>query len=323
MTHQALPAGFVRNDTPFPGTHSEEQPLVSVIMNCLNCQKYLREAIDSVYRQTYPHWEIIFWDNASTDDSGEIAQSYDSRLRYFRGDRTVPLGEARNLAMGQAKGQIIGFLDCDDFWVETKLELQVPLFRNAEVGLVYSNYYLKNMNTGRRTVHFKRKHPPQGRVFGKFLYAYPLNMQTVLVRANEEIFDTSLEVSEEFDYFLRILMQTEARYVPEPLAVYRFHDEMASQRLNHLYPVETAYIIDKFEKMIPDFKVRHRKGYERLRFKLNYWRAKVNMKDGNREEAIKNLANSQGGGINKYAFLILAVLGRRAWLGVHRFFMRY
>jgi len=60
------------------------QSTVSVIMNCLNYSKYLREAIDSVYVQTYKDWEIIFWDNASTDNSAEIARSYDRRLRYFR-----------------------------------------------------------------------------------------------------------------------------------------------------------------------------------------------------------------------------------------------
>ena len=51
-------------------------PKVSVIMNCLNCSRYLREAIDSVYAQTMENWEIVFWDNASSDTSADIAQSY-------------------------------------------------------------------------------------------------------------------------------------------------------------------------------------------------------------------------------------------------------
>ena len=62
------------------------QPLVSVIMNCYNGEKYLREAIDSIYAQTYTNWEIIFWDNASTDNSAEIAKLSDSRLKYFYGE---------------------------------------------------------------------------------------------------------------------------------------------------------------------------------------------------------------------------------------------
>ena len=60
---------------------------VSVLMNCYNGEKYLREAIDSVYAQTYPDWEIIFIDNVSTDNSALIAKSYDSRLRYYKTEK--------------------------------------------------------------------------------------------------------------------------------------------------------------------------------------------------------------------------------------------
>src|SRR3989304_6187690 len=101
---------------------------VSIIMNCLNCAKYLREAIDSIYAQTYKDWEIIFWDNASTDDSAVIAGNYDGRLRYFRDEEVVPLGKSRNLAMEKAGGEYIAFLDCDDKWMPEKLERQIPLF---------------------------------------------------------------------------------------------------------------------------------------------------------------------------------------------------
>ena len=75
------------------------QPLISVIMNCYNGAKFLEEAIDSIYSQTYSNWEIIFWDNASTDDSASIAKSYDDRLKYHLALETTPLGEARDLAL--------------------------------------------------------------------------------------------------------------------------------------------------------------------------------------------------------------------------------
>ena len=67
---------------------TQSSPTVSIIMNCLNGGKYLREAIDSIYAQTYHDWEIIFWeDKASTDHSSEIAKSYGDKLRYFKGDK--------------------------------------------------------------------------------------------------------------------------------------------------------------------------------------------------------------------------------------------
>ena len=59
-------------------------PLISVIMNCYNGEAFLKNAIDSVYAQTYKNWEIIFWDNASTDTSADIALSYDKKINYFK-----------------------------------------------------------------------------------------------------------------------------------------------------------------------------------------------------------------------------------------------
>ena len=96
------------------------KPLVSVIMNCYNGDRFLRQAIDSVYCQTYDNWEIIFWDNASTDSSAKIARSYDDKIRYFLATKNTPLGEARNLALNKASGKYVAFLDCDDLYFPNK-----------------------------------------------------------------------------------------------------------------------------------------------------------------------------------------------------------
>jgi len=78
----------------------KQEPLVSVVMNCYNGEKYLREAIESVLTQTCQNWEIIFWDNQSTDRSAEIFKSYaDPRLKYFYAPKHTWLYEARNYAI--------------------------------------------------------------------------------------------------------------------------------------------------------------------------------------------------------------------------------
>ena len=60
------------------------KPLVSVIINCFNGDKYLHKALSSVVSQTYKKWEIIFWDNQSIDKSSEIFKSYkDVRFKYY------------------------------------------------------------------------------------------------------------------------------------------------------------------------------------------------------------------------------------------------
>ena len=118
-----------------------QESRVSVIMNCYNGEEYLREAIDSVYAQSYKNWEIIFWDNASTDGTSQIAQSYDSRLRYFRADVNTHLGPARNMALAKAKTTYIAFLDSDDWWMPNKLEVSLRyLERGAD--LVYHNLFI-------------------------------------------------------------------------------------------------------------------------------------------------------------------------------------
>ena len=76
----------------------KQTPLISVVRNCYNGEKYLKEAIDSIYAQTYSNWEIIFLDNASVDNSEAIAKSYNSKLLYFKTPKLLQLHEARNLA---------------------------------------------------------------------------------------------------------------------------------------------------------------------------------------------------------------------------------
>ena len=75
----------------------QNQPLVSIIMNCFNGEKYLKNAIDSVILQTYKNWELIFWDNRSVDKSAEIFKSYkDKRFKYYYASQHTPLYDARN-----------------------------------------------------------------------------------------------------------------------------------------------------------------------------------------------------------------------------------
>ena len=150
------------------------QPLVSIIMNCYNGEKYLREAIDSVYSQTYQNWEIIFWDNASTDNSEKIAKSFDSKLRYFKGRETIPLGQARNKALNECKGKFIAFLDCDDLWLNEKLDYQMNIMvsRN-DIVVCYSNgYFLDGLTKTKKKLEAntkgKRFDFVQEQIFGKF-----------------------------------------------------------------------------------------------------------------------------------------------------------
>ena len=118
-------------------------PLVSIIINCYNGEKFLQECIKSILSQNYKNWEIIFWDNQSKDKSAEIFKSYnDERFKYFYAEKHTSLYKARNLAIRKANGELIAFIDVDDIWEKNKLELQVPLFNDSKISLVYSNLWL-------------------------------------------------------------------------------------------------------------------------------------------------------------------------------------
>ena len=240
-------------------------PAVSIIMNCLNCEKYLSEAIDSVFNQTCRDWEIIFWDNASGDDSGRVAQGYDARLKYYRSpDGVMPLGEARNRAMEKASGKYIAFLDCDDTWVPEKLEKQVPLFNDEKVGLVFSNARRCFQQDGSSVLQWHKGSgsPSKGQVFSSLLTNYPIVLSTAMVRRQaidglDGAFESTLEYSEEFDLFIRIAHAWHVDYVDEPLIKLRVHSESVSQNKYSVIQKELAFIMGKFEKAIPGFNEKH------------------------------------------------------------------
>lgn len=298
--------------------HSGSKPFVSVIMNCLNGESYLREAIDSVFAQTYDNWEIIFFDNASTDSSEAIARSYAEKLHYFRSEQTVPLGAARNAAINYASGDLIGFLDTDDCWLPDKLAWQVAVFNESpQVDFVYSNYYTLQASTGRTALGLLRPQP-EGDVFRAFLRHYPVNLQTVLVRSSalhglNELLDPSLEVSEEYDLFMRLLYISRASYLKQPTAIYRIHSQMSSIRNIDKYPVENSYILGKLRAMAPDFDKRYPSEIAHLEAKIGYWQAVACMHKGNAECARKSLKPYMRHGPVFFALYLAAYFPPAIW----------
>ena len=232
-----------------------DPPLVSVIMNCLNGEKYLREAIDSVYTQSYPYWEIVFWDNASRDDSAAIARSFrDGRLRYFLGKETVPLGQARNLAIRQSKGQFIAFLDCDDLWLPDKLAKQVPLFlADEKVGLVYSDTYFFTEGSTHEKRLYAGKAPYRGHRFPELLNNYLISLETAMVRraALDSLaywFDENFNMIEEYDLFVRLGLDWKIDYVPDVLAKWRVHSQSWTWKSPDSFVEETRAMLEKLQQ---------------------------------------------------------------------------
>lgn len=118
--------------------------IVSIITPCYNSERFISKTIESILNQTYPYWEMIIVDDGSQDNTRGIIEEYceqDSRIRLINlkensGSATIP----RNIAIKEAKGRYIAFIDSDDLWKPDKLEKQLSLFDTSNVAVVYSNY---------------------------------------------------------------------------------------------------------------------------------------------------------------------------------------
>src|SRR6476469_6751182 len=123
--------------------HTYSMPLVSVIIPFYNTGAFLKETIESVINQEYAHWEIVLVDDGSVDNSIEIAKEFalmhPGKIIYAEHEGHVNKAAAasRNLGISKSKGELVAFLDADDFWLPQKLKQQVNLFEaNPEAGMV-------------------------------------------------------------------------------------------------------------------------------------------------------------------------------------------
>lgn len=272
-----------------------KDPTVSVIMNCFNGEKYLREAIDSVYAQTYTDWEIVFWDNASADNSAEIAKSYDNKLKYFRGEKTISLYAARSYAVDKARGKYIAILDCDDLWLPTKLEEQIPLFeRDEKVGLVYSDSLLFNRK-GKRKRLFEFKKPQKGNVFSKLLFDGFIYTPTVVIRKKtfEDLnisFDKRFKMMGDYDVYLRISHKWKVDYVDKPLARYRVHSNSTTCKDGrNLIASELDLMIENLKKIVNNFESKYSKENKFLIRRRDIQISLLEWENGNRKMARERL----------------------------------
>ena len=233
-----------------------DHPKVSIIMNCWNGAQYLREAMDSVFNQTFFDWEIVFWDNGSIDDSALIAKSYGPKVRYFRSDKTSTLGFARNKALSKCCGEFIAILDVDDIWMPEKLEIQLKLFKeNPDLGMTYSNTTFFNKN-GKINDLFNFRQPQKGWVFGQLLEKNFISTETMIFKKSvldklAYAFDDRYTIVMDYDLSLRIAYSHEIDFISRPLSKWRMHSESETSRKKYLVDRENQQMLSKLCREMP------------------------------------------------------------------------
>tara|TARA_Y100000590_G_C15609194_1_gene973149 strand:- start:283 stop:1185 length:903 start_codon:yes stop_codon:yes gene_type:complete len=226
-----------------------KKSLVSIIVNCFNGEKYLREAIDSIIAQSYKNWEVIFWDNKSTDQSAKIFKSYnDKRLKYFLAPfHTKLLYEARNYALEKTTGDFVAFLDTDDCWIKDKLEKQLPLFDDDEVGLVYGNSWMLLEKKNKRKI-YRKKTLPTGMILNELFADYVISSPTYVVRRTalnslKYHFNKNFHIIGDFDLNTRLAAKWKSDCIQTPVAFVRIHgnNESLLNRSREIEELKTWY----------------------------------------------------------------------------------
>lgn len=253
-------------------TNTPDAPLITVTVITYNRAGMVTEALDSVFAQTYPHFEVVVVDDGSTDDTGRVIQErYGDRLTYIYQENQGP-ASARNASIRAAGGEYVALMDDDDLWLPTKLDKQVAaLEEHPECALAYCAC-LEATADGQSTGQI-HKSTDQGRTgdnFALFLRRAVIMETSVIVRrsALDEVglFDEELPTAKDTDMFLRMALRFPAVYLREPLMLVREHPGRKThadrQRGKHFQA--RVRTMRKLLAMLPPEKERHRPALARM-----------------------------------------------------------
>ena len=207
--------------------------LISIIVNCHNGEKYLEKCISSILHQNYQNLEVIFFDNSSTDKSKKIVSNFnDDRIKYFYSDTKLTLYNARNKALNETSGELIGFLDVDDWWDKNYLNSRKNAFNNKNYDIFYNNVFIFYENK-KKYVKYKNYHLPSGKIHNSLSKDYFIIISGLIVR--KEVFskigkfNSNFNIIGDFDFVMRASKVFSFHVFNLPLTFYRIHQNNYSK----------------------------------------------------------------------------------------------
>lgn len=209
---------------------SSERPLISVVMAVYNGGAYIKNAIDSILRQTYTNLECIVINDGSRDGTQAILKSIDDhRIVVIENEWNLGLIESLNLGLMHAKGDFIARMDADDESLPTRLEEQLKKFQqHPEAIAVGCDYYLWS---GRK---LKKQSSPDNSAYLKTLllfspcFAHPTVMMRNVYRLHNLSYNHDFVHAEDFKLWTDLALLGEFRNVTKPLFKYREHEGQVS-----------------------------------------------------------------------------------------------
>ena len=237
---------------------------VSTIITTYNRREYVQRAIRSVLNQSHPVDEIILVDDGSTNGTQEEITGHFPEIRYFW-QENQGISAARNLGIRHATSSWIGFLDCDDEWMDGKLARQLQaLKRNPTCRICHTDeiWIRRGKRVNPKRVHLKFG----GDIFEKCLPLCIISPSSVLIHRDVfqkyGVFDPELPVCEDYDLWLRICAFLPVLFLNESLIIkYGGHED----QLSHKYWGMDRFRIQALEKLIADRRVNDVKRTSALR----------------------------------------------------------
>ena len=218
-------------------------PSVSVIIPAYNASRYLRETLDSVLAQTFRDYEVIVVDDGSTDETPSILKEYDGRIRILR-QPNQGLAMARNSGAKAARGKWLSFLDSDDLWASSKLEVQLREATGCVIS--YTNAVLFGEHLPREILYSDVTPQHQGNVVEHLLQNNFITASSVMIRKDifDGIggFDPSLWALEDWELWLKVCRRNPLGYVAEPLVRYRVRRDSMTSKVRRTLPCHMAVI---------------------------------------------------------------------------------
>jgi hypothetical protein len=264
---------------------------ISVVIPTYNRSHTIVDALESVFKQTYPIYEVIVVDDGSTDNTKEVITQYGDSITYFYQENSGP-SVARNTGIKHATGELIAFLDSDDVWREDKIARQAKCFSDAQqVGIVASGHEIRNEKWDLVHVTLLTK-KEIAQINKRDLYKNFFSTPSVMVRSRcfEEVgyFDETIGYAEDWDMWLRILKFYECIIINEPLVSVRVNGPSITADCSEVNIDYWQRVLEKhnFEtKSVASFT--HRK-----RWSWYYLNKAIVYKDKNRDIAKTSLIKS-------------------------------
>jgi len=220
-------------------------PLVSVIIPTYNRAGIVSRAVQSVLDQTFRDFELIVVDDGSTDQTADVLSRYETLPGVsIITQKNKGVSSARNAGLTAASGQLIAFLDSDDYWLPDKLEVQANFFERRPEALICQTeetWYRR----GRRVNPKKYHRKPSGDIFFQSLELCLVSPSAVMMRRElfdlVGTFDEGLPACEDYDLWLRVSARYPVHLLDEPCVIKTggHPDQLSSQPGLDRYRIQT------------------------------------------------------------------------------------